>query len=146
MAISVSRSQLTRLITVVLVFLTTWQATIPNFPIDNPNTKAIIEAVFMFAVVGLTAWMQYLSVEIRNGALFPTLAIFLIAILGGLNDLINVIPLSAVASQWVRLGISSLASIFSIISKTLWPTPQSKIIEQTKSELTVPPPADKPKP
>lgn len=146
MAISVSRSQLTRLITLVLVFLTTWQATIPNFPIDNPNTKAIIEAVFMFVVVGLTAWMQYLSVEIRNGALFPTLAIFLIAILGGLNDLINVIPLSALASQWVRLGISSLASIFSIISKTLWPTPQSKIIEQTKSELTVPPPADKPKP
>ena len=118
MATSISRSQLTRLITVLLVFLTTAQAAVPNFPIQSASTKAIIEAVFMFLVVGLTAWLQYLSVEIRNGALFPTLAIFLIALLGGLNDLINVIPLSDVTGQWIRLGVSSLSTIISLISKS----------------------------
>lgn len=139
MATSVSRSELTRLFTLILVILTTLQAAVPGFPIDTPSTKAIVEAVFMFLVVGLTAWKQYLSVEIRNAAIFPTLAVALIAILGGLNDLIEVVPLSHVAGQWVRLGISTLATILSLISKTLWPTQESKIIEQTKSELTPPP-------
>lgn len=139
MATSISRSELTRVFTVILVVLTTIQAAVPTYPIQSESTKAIVEAVFMFLVVGLTAWKQYLSVEIRNGAIFPTIAIALIASLGGLNDLINVIPFSAVTSQWIRLGISTAATVLSLISKSLWPTPESKIIEQTKSQLTPPP-------
>ena len=143
---SISRSQLTRLITVLLTVITVVQGVIPNFPIDNVSTKALIESIFTFLVVGLTAWMQYLSVEIKNGAIWPTLAILFITILGGLNDFINIIPLSPVASQWVKLAISGISTIIALVSKMLWPTQESKIIEQTKSELTVPPPPNKPNP
>lgn len=136
MATSISRSELTRIFTGILVFLTTVQAVIPQTPITNPSTKALVEAVFMFLVVGFTAWKQYLSVEIRNGAIWPTIILAVIATFGGLNDLINVIPMSDVTSQWVKLSVSTLTVMLSLFSKTLWPTPESKIIEQTKSQLT----------
>lgn len=136
MATSVSRSELTRLFTVLLVVFTTIQTAIPSFPIESATTKAIIGAIFMFLVVGLTAWKQYLSVEIRNSAIWPTLFIALVATLQGLNDLIDAIPFSQSTSAWIRIGISTLAMIFSLVSKSLWPSPESKIIEQAKSELT----------
>lgn len=136
MTTSISRSALTRLFTIILVVLTTLQVAVPTYPISNPNTKAIIEAVFMFLVVGFTAWNQYLSVEIRNGAIWPTVILAVIATLGGLNDLINVVPMSATTSQWVRMGVSTVTTILSLASKQLWPTQASKIIEQTKSQLT----------
>lgn len=139
---TLSRSEVTRVFTGILVFLTTVQAVVPQMPITNPNTKAIIEAIFMFLVVGFTAWKQYLSVEIRNAAIWPTVIVALVATLGGLNDLINVIPLSDVGSQWVRLIVSTVSVMLSLFSKTIWPTEESKIIEKTKSELT--PAPDKP--
>lgn len=136
MATLISRSEVTRLLTVLLVVFTTIQTGIPSYPIENPTTKAIIGAVFMFLVVGLTAWKQYISVEIRNAAIWPTLIIALIATLQGLNDLIEAIPFSVNTSTWIKIGISTLAMIFSLVSKSLWPTAESKIIEQKKAELT----------
>lgn len=133
---SISRSGLTRLFTVLLVVFTTIQTGIPSYPIESPTVKAIVGAIFMFLVVGLTAWKQYLSVEIRNTAIWPTLIIALIATLQGLNDLIDAIPFSVTTSTWIKIGISTLAMIFSLISKSLWPSPESKIIEKTKSQLT----------
>lgn len=135
---TLTRSGLTRLFTLILVVLTTLQASVPSYPISNPSTKAIIEAVFMFLVVGFTAWNQYLSVEVRNGAIWPTIIIAIIASIGGLNDLINVVPLSPVAGQWIRLAISGITTILNLASKSLWPTPEAKIIEQKKSELIPP--------
>lgn len=133
---TISRSEVTRIFTGILVFLTTVQAVVPQMPITNPNTKAILEAIFMFLVVGFTAWKQYLSVEIRNAAIWPTIIIALIATLGGLNDLLNVIPMSDVTSQWVRLAVSTISVMLSLFSKTFWPTPESKVIEQTKAQMS----------
>lgn len=136
---TISRSEITRLFTGILVFLTVVQTAVPQMPITNPNTKAIIEAIFMFLVVGFTAWKQYLSVEIRNAAIWPTVIIAFIATLGGLNDLINIIPMSEVTSQWVRLSVSTISVMLSLFSKTFWPTPESKVIEKTKAELAATP-------
>jgi len=133
----ITRSGVTRLFTGILVFLTTVQAAVPQMPISNESSRAIVSAILMFLVVAFTAWKQYLSVEIRNAAIWPTVIVAVIATLGGLNDLINVIPLSPTTNQWVRLIITTITMMLGIFSKSLWPTDESKAIEQTKSEIAV---------
>lgn len=131
----ITRSTVTRIFTGILVFLTTIQAAVPQMPLGNENTGTLISAIIMFLVVAFTAWKQYLSVEIRNGAILPTIIVAVVATLGGLNDLVNVIHLSATGNQWVRLAITSTSMMLGIFSKTLWPTDESKQIEATKQAI-----------
>lgn len=130
-----TKSNITRLITGLIVIFTTFQASVPAMPITDQITKTIVSATFMFIVVALTAWNQYLSVEIRNGSMWPTFIIAVLAVLGGFNDLVNAVPISPALGQWLRFGITTITAILNISSKTLWPTYESKVVEATKQDL-----------
>lgn len=119
---STSKKQLSDLFTLIVLVLTTFQGLIPAMPITNQGTITLISAVMMFLVTGFTAWKQYLSNEISNEAMGPTLFVALIATMGGLNDLFSLVPLGAVASQWIRFSITAITMILNLASKTIWPT------------------------
>ncbi len=113
------KSRLTNLFTALVLMLTTFQGLIPALPIGN---TVAISAIVMFLVSGLTAWKQYLSIEIDNIGLKPTLFVAILATLGGFNDLLNVIHVNETTGQWIRFGITFLAAFINLASKLLWPT------------------------
>jgi len=78
----------------------------------------------MYLVNGLTALNQYLSTKIANMALNASLVVFLLAVIGGLNDLFTVIPLSETVNQWIRFGITFASMVLNFISKQIYPAPQ----------------------
>jgi hypothetical protein len=118
-----AKSKWVNIFTLVVLFLTTFQGLIPALPMGN---IPVISGVVMFAVSALTAWKQYLSVEIDNSSLWPTLVVAFIATLGGLNDLFSVVHLSENTGQWVRFGITLVTAFLNLASKILYPTNETK--------------------
>lgn len=121
-----TRSKITTLFTLLVVFLTAFQGLIPTLPISNVSVIATISAITMFLVSGLTTWKQFLSNEIDNAALKPTIIVAIIATIGGLNELFNVVHFSAIADQWVRFTITLITMFLNVASKILWPTTETK--------------------
>lgn len=121
-----SKTKLTDIFTLLVIVLTTFQGLIPTLPVSDTSVITILSAIIMFLVASLTAWKQLLSVEIRNGGLWPTIILGLIATIGGLNDVLNVLTIGQLTGQWIRFGITASLMILNMISKILWPTPQTK--------------------
>ena len=121
-----TRSKITTLFTLLVVLLTAFQGLIPTLPISNVSVIATISAITMFLVSGITTWKQFLSNEIDNAALKPTIIVAIIATIGGLNELFNVVHFSAVADQWVRFAITLITMFLNVASKILWPTTETK--------------------
>lgn len=130
-----TRLKLTRFLTLLILIFTTAQGSIVGMPIQSELTKTIVSAVLMFIVVALTALNQYFSVEIRNGSIWPTLIIALLAILGGLNSLIDAVPISLILGQWLRFFLTLASAILNIASKTLFPSPEGKQMDALRTDL-----------
>ena len=108
--------------TILVVFFTAFQGVIPTMPISNATTITIISAVTMFMVSGLTTWKQFLSNEIHNAAMKPTLVLALVATFGALNDMFTIVDIGAVANQWLRFVITLITMFLNVVSKMLYPT------------------------
>lgn len=121
--------------TFLVVTMTALQGVIPQMPVDSESTRTVISAIVMFIVVALTALKQFYSVEIRNGAIWPTIIVAAVAVLGGANDLINAIHVNDTLGQWLRFGITTASMILAVSSKSLWPTTESKQVERVKEQL-----------
>lgn len=143
---TITTSDKTRVLTLLMIIFVTIQGAFTGIPVTDPShpeivltisadVKAWITAALMFLVVIVTAWKNYLSIEIRNASNVAMIIIMAIAILGGLNDFIKAVPISKFWGAWIRFIITTLTAILNISSKTLWPTPESKQIEQMKSEM-----------
>lgn len=111
------------ILSVLAIIFTAFQGMIPSLPISDTT---IVSAIVMFFVSGTTIWKQALSKEIANAALLPTIVVAIIATLGGLNDLLNVFHFSQVAGQWIRFTVTALTAILNMLSKILWPTPETR--------------------
>lgn len=120
------KSKIVNIITVFVALLTVFQGLAPDLPVSNPAQVTLISAITIFLVASLTAWKQALSVEINNKALMPTLIIAIVATMGGLNELFDVIPFSAITAQWLRFSITFVIAGLNIISKVLYPTDETK--------------------
>ena len=118
-------------ITGAVLIITLLQGLIPIAPALSPQTVVITSATFLFLSQALTAWKQFASCDISNDSLYPTIAVFVLAILGGANDLFNVIPLSELAEQWVRFTITALTLIVNALSKFWFP------IEGATSDISI---------
>lgn len=118
-------SKTINLLTALVIIVTAFQGIIPAMPLNNPTTITIISSVAMFVVSTLTVLKQYFSAEIGNKALNPTLWVAALAIIGGINELIKVLPMSELTSQWVRFGITFLTMAINLTSKLLYPTPET---------------------
>jgi hypothetical protein len=127
-----TRKQLSDLFTVLVLILTTFQGIIPTMPIPSPSSVTLVSAVVMFLVTGLTAWKQYLSVDISNAAMTSMLVVAVIATLGGLNDLFSVIHFGSTAGQWIRFSVTAVTMILNVLSKTLWPAPQQNFYNSAR--------------
>ena len=124
-----AKNKWVNIFTIFVLILTAFQGLIPTLPLSNAGSIAVISAVTMFLVSALTTWKQYLSIEIDNKSLWPTIIVAIIATVGSLNELFDVVHLSATAGQWVRFTITFVTMVLNLISKILWPT------EQTTSKI-----------
>lgn len=114
------------LFTILILVLTVFQGLIPSMPIANTVLLATISAITMYVANGLTIWKNYLSNEIDNSANRPALILAIIATLGGLNDLFDVITFSDVTGQWIRFAITLLSAILTLVSKLFYPTENTR--------------------
>lgn len=108
-------------LTMLVIFLTTFQGLIPTMPINNPLTISIISAIVLFLVNTLTAWKQYLSKAIDNKAMIPVAIMCLLALLGGLNDLFDVFHFNANTNQWIRFWLTFITMGLNLLSQLLFP-------------------------
>ena len=115
------------LISMLVIIFTAFQGVIGLMPVKNELVISIISAIVLFLVSTLTAWQQYLSKLTDNKALIPTLILCAIALVGGLNDVFNVIPMSEIANQWVRFVITFVTMILNLTSNLLFP--KDEIVE-----------------
>jgi hypothetical protein len=120
------KNKLANVFTLLVLLLTTFQGLIPTMPITNVT---VISAVTMFLVTGLTAWKQYVSAEIDNASMQASFFMAMVATLGALLELFNVLPFNDTTAQWLRFGITLITAFINLASKILWPT------EDTKSQL-----------
>lgn len=123
---STARTNVVTIFTAIVIFLTGFQGMIPTLPIKNAEAITLISAITMFLVSSLTVWKQTLSKEINNDAVLPTLAVAVIATLGGLNDLLGVFHFSDIVSQWLRFTITFITMGLNLISKMLYPTAETR--------------------
>ena len=121
---ALSNPKLLNLFTVLVMVFTLFQGLIPNLPISDTT---VISAVVMFLVSALTAWRQAFSQNISSASLWPTIIIAIIATLGGLNDLFNVVQIGEVAGQWIRFSITAITAILNLLSTILWPAKKSDV-------------------
>lgn len=120
-------SKLVNLFTLSVAILTIIQGLLPSMgAMVSATSMTIVSAILMFLVSGLTTWKQALSTEVQNKAMIPTIIVAIVATLGGLNDLFNMVPIGAVAGQWIRFIITSITAVLNIASKIFWPTDQTK--------------------
>ena len=122
------KQKLVGIFTVTVVFLTTFQGLIPSMPFNNPDTVTLISAVTLYLVTALTVWKQTLSNQIDSVAKWPTIIVGIVATIGGLNDLVGLVPISEILGQWLRFAITFITAFLNVLSKVLWPTPQTKSV------------------
>ena len=121
---ALSNPKLLNLFTVLVMIFTLFQGLIPNLPISDTT---VISAVVMFLVSALTAWRQAFSQNISSTSLWPTIIIAIIATLGGLNDLFNIVKISEVVGQWIRFSITAVIATLNLLSTILWPAKKSDV-------------------
>ena len=111
---------------ILITILTAFQGFIPAIPGINEHTTTLISAITLYLVSSLTLWRQTISNEIANAAKKATWIVVIIASIGGLNDILNIIQLNETVDQWVRFGITFTTFVLNFVSKLLWPTPETK--------------------
>lgn len=119
------KQKLVGVFTVAVIFLTTFQAVIPAIPLKDPAIVTLISAITLYLVTALTVWKQNLSHQIDDAAKWPTIIVGIVATIGGLNDLVGLVPVSEVIGQWLRFGITFIVMFLNLLSKILWPTPET---------------------
>ena len=120
------KKKLVGIFTVTVVFLTTFQGLIPSMPFKDPGTITLVSAITLYLVTALTVWKQTLSNQIDSVAKWPTIIVGVVATIGGLNDLVGLVPISEILGQWLRFGITFITAFLNVLSKVLWPTSQTK--------------------
>lgn len=111
----------------MVAVLTIIQGLLPSMgALIQAASMTIVSAIVMFLVSALTTWKQALSTEVQNKAVIPTIIVAVVATLGGLNDLFNVVPIGELTGQWIRFIITAATAVLNIASKIFWPTEQTK--------------------
>lgn len=107
-------------ISILIVILWTIQTSILSMP-GSPGTVAVVSGILLLAVNILTPIHQFISAGINNKALWPSLILLGISIVGGVLDASDALPFGAAAALWVRWGLTTLGAILNAISKLLFP-------------------------
>ncbi|HRN80163.1 MAG TPA: hypothetical protein PKY29_04405 [Ferruginibacter sp.] len=110
-----------KLISSLVLILTALQGLIPFVPEVSGAFQVTASAIMMFLVQALTAWRQHVNSAIDVMAERFTFGMFLLATLGGLNELFNVVAIPEAAGQWIRFGITAATAIINLISPLVWP-------------------------
>ncbi len=117
------KERIATLLLIMVTIITGFQGFIPSIPGVNQHTQTLLSAIALYLVSALTTWRQFISQEIANNAVKATLVVAIVATVGGLNDIFNIIHFSEVADQWIRFGITFITFMLNLLSKILWPTP-----------------------
>lgn len=121
-----SKSAVVNIFTILVIFLTAFQGMIPAMPITNETTLKTISAIVLFLVSGFTLWKQWLSVEVDSKSVKPTLILTIIATLGAVNEMFDVVTLDNTWAQWIRFGVTFITMALNVLSKLMWPTEETK--------------------
>lgn len=131
----ITRSDWVRAITMIVSFITIIQGYLGATPL-NQETTIIVSAVLIYLASVLTAIKQSISVEIKTRkALIASIIAVLIATIGGLTDIFNVVHINDILAQWLRFGVTGSILLLNLASKKLFPTQEGKVIEKIKSSL-----------
>lgn len=122
---TINTKKVVNVLSILAVVFTAIQGMIPAMPLTDTTA---VSAIIMFLVSGTTIWKQALSKEIDSKALVPTIMLAIAASLGGVNELLKLIPFNEITGQWIRFGVTAATALLNILSKTIWPTPETKSI------------------
>lgn len=117
-----SNSRILRIISILVLMLTTFQFLIPEMPVTDTSKITIVSAVTMFLVTVLTYIKNWLSDAVAKSAQWATTIIVAIAVAGAVNEyLLPVIKFSSSTAQWIRFCITLLIALLNVLAKELFP-------------------------
>lgn len=131
---ALTRSGWTRVLTNITYLVVFFQGILPSFNLSD-STATIWTVIFMTVASVATIWKQRLSVEIRDGAIWATIIVSLVAVAGGLNELVDYIYLDDVQRKVARAVIVAAIGGLNLLSKSLFPTYEAKVIESVKTTV-----------
>lgn len=114
------------ILTAIVSVVTVLQSTFLTNPPFSEQMIFTLGTVFTFVVLSGTAWKQYLSPDVSQTAVTVTVWYAVIATAVGIADLLGAFNLSPQAVQYIKWGISVLATILNITSKQLFPSDKQK--------------------
>lgn len=93
-------------IATVVAILAIFQGLIPTMPFSDPAMVIIVSATTMYLVTALAAWKQVLLIKADKAAMRNIILLAVVATIGGLNEVVGVVPITDTAGQWIRFGIT----------------------------------------
>ena len=122
---TMTKEKSAKLLFLFITIFTAFQGFIPSIPNIGAHTTTLLSAIVLYAVSIMTLIRQSISEQIDNDAKKVTWFVILIASIGGLNDLTNLIHFSEATDQWVRFGITFTTFVLNLVSKIVWNTPET---------------------
>lgn len=102
------------------------QGLLPSFPGIGPHSLTLWSAILLWGLTAITIFRQWVSNQILDKAAVPTIIVGVISLIGGLNDVLDVIQFSEHTDQIIRFLLTVLVGLLGLVSKLLWPTDTTK--------------------
>lgn len=114
-----SKDKLVKILFILGAVLATLQTFITSAGIPNVETaKTLIIAGILGIVSSIVAtWYQYLSKHIPNQIALTGLFMLIVSTLGGVLDILNIVPINEQWSAGLTWGISLISFLFQFLSK-----------------------------
>lgn len=102
------------------------QLLLPTFPGIGPHSLTLWSAILLWSLTAITLFRQWVSNQILDKAAVPTILVGVISLIGGFNDVLDVIKFSEHTDQIIRFSLTVLVGLLGLVSKLLWPTDTTK--------------------
>lgn len=113
------------LLSIIILFTQIVNDSLQTAPFSGESTK-VIGAFLMVLNLICTGLYQYKSEFISNKSLWATILLFLLYVLGGISDYLNLFPLSAETEGIVRWALNIIITALNITSKLFYNQNQIK--------------------
>lgn len=129
-----TKSKIANVLTALAAVIVTVQSFLVNPPFSD-HVIFVLGAVLTYLTLVVTTFKQFFSADISDRGAYLTIGILIVSTLAGGLNLLDVFNVSPVTAQWIKWGISMLALMLNILSKTLFPSMMQKEVMTELQEI-----------
>ena len=129
-----TKSKIANALTAVAAIIVAAQSFLVSPPFSD-QLIFVLGAVLTYLTLIVTTFKQFFAADISDNGAYLTIALLIVSTFAGGLNLLDVFEVEAVTAQWIKWGISMLALILNILSKTLFPSVMQKEVMSGLEEI-----------